>query len=110
MADTQWDPVYRNAKREALVILAAYSVSLIYTVSYCYANGYGRPPESIETYWGIPDWVFWGVFAPWTACALFTTWFTFFYMGDDDLGAAPASDAPASPGSPVDREADRDAA
>ncbi len=104
------DPVFRNARREALIILSVYATALVYTVGYCYLFGYNRPALSVDSYWGIPSWVFWGVFAPWTACALFTTWFTFFYMGDDDLGADPAPDAPAAPGSPVDSEAEHDAA
>lgn len=36
--------------------------------------------------WGFPDWIFWGVVAPWTASVLFSLFFAEFYMSDDDLG------------------------
>jgi hypothetical protein len=65
MRDDNLDPVFVNSRREALIILGLFAVALIYTVTYCYLCGYNRAVESIETYWGIPDWVFWGVFAPW---------------------------------------------
>jgi hypothetical protein len=34
----------------------------------------------------MPDWSFWGVAAPWGLCLLFSAWFCFGYMADDDLG------------------------
>jgi hypothetical protein len=92
MRDDNLDPVFVNSRREALIILGLFAVALIYTVTYCYLCGYNRAVESIETYWGIPDWVFWGVFAPWAVCAIFTTWFVFCYMADDDLDQGAATD------------------
>ena len=83
------DPVFVNSRREALIILILYAAALVYTVTYCYLFGYNRPVESIVTYWGIPDWVLWGILAPWTVCTIFTTWFVFAYMVDDDLGQEP---------------------
>ena len=41
----------------------------------------------------MPDWVFWGIAVPWLVCVLFTTWFCFFYMADDDLGRDPDEEA-----------------
>ncbi len=86
------DPVFRNARREAVFILCLYASALVYTLTYCYHFGYNRAVETIELYWGIPDWVFWGIFAPWIVCAIITTWFTFAYMVDDDLGQEPSAD------------------
>ena len=33
--------------------------------------------------------VFWGVAFPWAICLLFSVWFCFAYMADDDLGQDP---------------------
>ncbi len=33
----------------------------------------------------MPDWVFWGVLAPWAAATAFSVWFGLFYMKDDAL-------------------------
>ena len=45
MHQDELDPVFRNARREALFILGLYAVALVYTVTYCYLNGYGRAVE-----------------------------------------------------------------
>jgi len=85
MDKNRLDPVFRNARREAIVLLAIFAISLIYTVLVSYFLGYDRDPSEIVTYLGIPDWVLWSVFLPWTVCVGVTVWFTFFYMVDDPL-------------------------
>ena len=85
MGREAFDPAFRSALREAIVLLGIFAVALVYTIVYCYVYGYGREPASIVTYAGIPDWVFWGVFAPWAGCIAVTVWFCFYYMADDDL-------------------------
>ena len=85
MDTEEFDPAYRSALRETWAILGLFAAALAYTIAYCYRFGYGRDPESVVLYAGIPDWVFWGVFVPWFACILATTWFCFFYMKDEDL-------------------------
>jgi hypothetical protein len=104
-ADPDDDPVYRDARREAVVILAAWSLCMIWSVSYSYLHGYSshdrvpgevtmlmpdlgdrdRDPDSLTTPFGlgIPDWVFWGVVVPWALCIGFSAWFCFVYMTDD---------------------------
>lgn len=97
MGTEEFDPAYRSALREAWVILGLFTAALSYTILYCWAFGYGRDPETVTFYAGIPDWVFWGVFAPWFVCVLAATWFCFAFMKDEDLeppeefmdGAAP---------------------
>jgi hypothetical protein len=37
----------------------------------------------------MPAWVFWGVVLPWGVCLLFSVWFCFGYIADDDLGRDP---------------------
>ena len=41
---------------------------------------------------GMPLWVIWGFIVPWGICAVFTFWFTGFFMADDDLGAVHATE------------------
>jgi hypothetical protein len=86
------DPVLRNARREALIIFAAWVAATAYCCGYSYLFGYireGRPlgPEDVRPILGVPSWFVWGVLVPWGACALFTAWFAGFAMADDDLGA-----------------------
>lgn len=83
------DPVFVHGRREAIVILAAFLVLLVWSVGCCYMLGYSEPSEmagSVSMVLGIPSWVFWGVAVPWIAADLFTIWFCFWYMSDDDLG------------------------
>jgi hypothetical protein len=86
------DPTYRNARREATIILGAWLASTVYCCAYAYLFGYqrgGRPlgVDDIRPVLGIPSWILWGVMLPWLACSLFTLWFAGSYMADDDLGA-----------------------
>jgi hypothetical protein len=107
------DPLYRNALREVAVILSAWTICLVYTVTYCYLYGYlshegtpestgpdigtlvgplssfNRDPGSLTTPLGlaIPDWIFYGVVLPWALCILFSFWFCLFYFKEDDLGS-----------------------
>jgi len=121
------DSIYRRTLWEAKLILGMWVVALIYTCTYCYLYGYeshpsdpastgpavsawfgplesfDRDPASLVTPLGlgIPDWVFYGVVAPWIACIAATFWFCLFVFREDDLGSededllagAPARDA-----------------
>ncbi|MCA9428238.1 MAG: DUF997 family protein [Candidatus Omnitrophica bacterium] len=89
MADPKLDPTFRNARREALVILVIYTVSLLYTILFCHFFAYNREPETIRLYLGIPDWVVWGVMLPWAVNVGVTFWFCFIYMADDNLDIPP---------------------
>jgi len=87
---SQYDPTFVNSRREAIVIFGSWVVALIWAVPYCYLNGYNvADPEKIKTVFGIPAWLFWGIAAPWVVANLFTTWFCFAFMKDDDLGVNP---------------------
>lgn len=89
---TEWDPVYLHSRREAIVIVTTWFLALLWTVPYCYFNGYqtAESPRVVEFILGMPDWVFWGVAMPWMVCNLFTVWFCFGYFVDDDLEAGAA--------------------
>lgn len=88
--DRQPTQVFRNSRREAIVILGGWFVAMCWSVPYCYYNGYGRQidPETLNTTMGIPSWLFGGILMPWIVADLFTTWVCFFYMKDDELGRA----------------------
>jgi hypothetical protein len=80
------DPLYLNSRREALLILVAWAVCLMWTVTYCYCFGYYVAGEAIVMTLGMPSWVFWGVLVPWFLATVFSIWFGLCYMADDDLG------------------------
>jgi hypothetical protein len=88
--DLEFDPVFLHSRREAIIIFFVWLAAFIWAVPYCYFNGYvdATSVVEIDTVWGIPSWVFWGIGAPWIAANIFTTWFCFCYMEDDDLGEA----------------------
>ncbi|HEV7223665.1 MAG TPA: DUF997 family protein [Pirellulales bacterium] len=83
------DPLLRSARREALVVLGVWLAAFVYTIGYCYAFGYGRDPDTLSFVLGFPDWVFWGVVTPWSACTAISIWFAMAFMSDDDLGPEP---------------------
>jgi hypothetical protein len=80
------DPVLRSARREALWVFGAWLAAMGYSVPYCYAFGYGRRLEELSFVLGFPDWVFWGIIVPWSACLAFSFWFGATFMRDEDLG------------------------
>ncbi len=83
------DPIYLNARREALVIVLAFVIGGVYTVLYCYFFGYDLEAESVTTLLGIPTWVVWGIAVPWAAAILFSCWFGLWFVKDEDLGEEP---------------------
>lgn len=100
-ASTPEDSVLKSARREAVVVLTVWAAALVYTVGVCYRLGYGRAAESLRFVYGFPDWVFWGIVAPWLACLAITAWFALRFMTDDDLGEDEPDEEPlpgAAPG------------
>ena len=84
------DPTFVNSRREACIIFCAWLVALCWCVPFCYLNGYNvADPENVPTTFGMPSWVVWGIAVPWIAADVFTVWFCFFYMKNDDLGVSP---------------------
>lgn len=89
--NSERDPVFVNARREAVVIILLFSTFCVWSVAACVTQGYltrGKTLESVETTWGMPTWVFWGIFIPWIVVDGVALWFCFFFMKNDDLGAA----------------------
>jgi hypothetical protein len=79
----------RNARREGFLIMGVWALCLIWSVGSAWFLGYDRKPEEIGLILGMPGWVFWSVVLPWALCLLFSVWFCFRYMADDDLGHDP---------------------
>jgi hypothetical protein len=84
----------RHARREALIVLAVWALFLAWVVGYSYLRGYidvaegsgARPAPEVETTAGLPQWVFYGIALPWLAATLFTIFFGWRLLRDDDLG------------------------
>lgn len=76
----------RHARREGLVIMAVWALSLVWSIGVGYLMGYDRPAQDMRLILGMPDWIFWSVVFPWVICLAFSVWFCFRYMADDDLG------------------------
>ena len=89
----QFDPTFVHSRREALIIFTVWAAALLWAVPYCSLYGYGYDPNNFRTILGMPAWVFWGLAVPWLVADVFTAWFCFFYMADDDLGADDESNA-----------------
>ena len=96
--DSRLDPTFLHARREAIVIFLVWCVALVWSISICYWLGYGASATHLATIWGVPAWVFWGIAAPWAVAVVFSLWFCFRYMVDDDLSGG----RPADPGEPPD--------
>ena len=80
------DPVVRSSRREAIAIALIWVTAFAYSVTYCYSQGYDRDPETLTLIWGVPDWCFWGVVAPWVLCVLLSWLLAHWFMRDEELG------------------------
>jgi len=76
----------RHARREGILLMTVWAIALVWSVGYAALFGYDRPADSIRLILGMPDWVFWSTVVPWGISLVFSVWFCFFYMADDDLG------------------------
>ena len=79
------DPVFLNSRREFWIILCVWAAAFAWVVPFCRLNGYDASSETIPTIWGIPRWMFLGVGLPWLVADVFTVWFCWKIMKNDDL-------------------------
>lgn len=86
------DPLLVSARREALVCTAIWLAAGIYTITYCTLYGYHRTLESLTFVLGFPDWIFWGIVAPWGVCTVVSGIFCMFFMTDEPLEDEPPAD------------------
>jgi hypothetical protein len=80
------DPVLVSSRREAVVVFLIWLAACLYTVGFSYAFGYGRDPATLRFILGMPDWVFGGIFIPWTVCTVLSYIVARYVIADDDLG------------------------
>lgn len=71
---------FRRARREALHILIAWAVCLIWTIGYCAISAYR--PGDVSLVWGMPAWVVFGIVLPWLIATIYSLWFALFHMKD----------------------------
>ena len=80
-----YEPIFLNARREALVTIAVWIIGLAWTVGCCSLTGYDVPADEMKVTFGMPNWIFWGVLVPWVLIILFTIWFGLLYIAEDEL-------------------------
>jgi hypothetical protein len=110
------DPGFRRTRRESLFLIVPWLVCCLWSVTYCYLFGYrdhARKPGDVSSLlpdlsgydpfgaplldplgWGMPTWIFWGVFVPWMVSIVFSIVYALFVMndaGDDDAPAGEES-------------------
>lgn len=90
----QEDPLFRHARRELRMTLLAWLAFGIWVVGVSWWLGAGTDSEEVATVAGMPVWVFWGVGLPWLLANVFTFWYCFRYMADDDLESVPLESVP----------------
>ena len=66
-------PSVLRARREAVHILIAWAVCLVWTTGYCALFAYDSGPVRLA--WGFPSWVVFGVALPWVLATLFSVWY-----------------------------------
>ena len=77
----------QSSRREAAFVVVVWVLACLYTLGFCGLRGYSAHPASPPPLvLGIPDWVCWGVLAPWMLVLALTVWFAFRGMQDVDLG------------------------
>lgn len=102
------DPIVVDSRREGLVAFGVWLAAGLWTIGYCAAFGYGQPGE-VPLVLGVPSWVMWGVFAPWTMCTIVSSLLATFFIRDADLGEDP-DDSVSEDSVSKDKRSEREAA
>ena len=72
--------------REAKWIMVIWFLSSLWTIGYCWLYSYEPiDPTRIQTVFGLPSWVFWGVAVPWLLTTLVSILFAIWGIQEDDL-------------------------
>ena len=77
----------RQCAKEAKLVIAIWLIGLIYCTVVIVQMGDIPPdqrPKIPALVWGIPAWVFWGLFLPWFVLIALTWWFALFCLKDDE--------------------------
>ena len=78
---------WRQCTKEAWIAVVCWFVGLLYCTTAFVTMGYlpvDQRPAEPPTVWGIPAWVFWGLFLPWGAQIVVTWWFAICVLRDDE--------------------------
>ena len=86
MDKKDYDPVFLRCRREAIVVISIFFITMVYTEAVAYFLGYNREPEEIDFFLGMPVWAVFGVFLPWIVMLPVTAWLCFRFIKDADLG------------------------
>ena len=105
--DYEPDPVFVHSWYEALVIVSMFGLFMFWTVGVSFVMGLEQDylladGQPLRLVWGMPSWVFYGIFLPWMVVNLIGVWFCFFFMKDDDLDAEGSTTAPQADSSESD--------
>jgi len=77
----------RQCLKEAKVVVVCWCIGLVSCTTIFVTMGYlpaqQRPPEPLLV-WGVPAWVFWGLFFPWCIQISLACWFALRVMKDDE--------------------------
>ena len=92
------DPVFVNSLRESFVIIILFLFFMLWSVGLSFYLGHESRyvptnPENLSLVWGMPSWVFYGVFLPWMIVNLIAIWFCFGFMKTDDLDTGSVDEA-----------------
>lgn len=79
------DPSIVRIRYEATIVFFVWLVACVYTVGYCAVFGYS-PESGSSLSFGVPSWVFWGIFLPWTISTVVSAYVAMVVLRDDDLG------------------------
>jgi Protein of unknown function (DUF997) len=83
-------PLLKQSRREAVWSLVLWLFAALWTLGYC--GYYGYPPQPEPTFiYGVPTWVFWGIFVPWCICTLLSCLFALCFMQSDAFTEAPTN-------------------
>ena len=77
----------RQCLKEAKLAFAIWAAGLIYCTLTIVWLGYIPPsarPDTPELVWGMPAWVFWGLWLPWFVQTGLTWWFAIFILKEDE--------------------------
>ncbi|OYP36387.1 DUF997 family protein [Rhodopirellula sp. MGV] len=77
--------LYRNCVREAKWILAIWLIAFAWVITYCTLFGYQVSADHLPLVFGMPSWVFWGVFLPWGISVVVSIWFALTMIQNDRL-------------------------
>lgn len=78
------DRLLASSLREFKWILVIWLALFVWVIGVCYSYGYDSEAD-IAMVLGMPAWVFWGVFVPWIAAAVTSSWFALTQMEDHPL-------------------------